>query len=181
MDYLATRAAIVGALLFAGAMIMRENIKSRVNLALGNANVRAFLDMIARFESGARYDIIYGGGTFTSYAAHPNVRIPFFNPATGKQDISTAAGRYQINKPTYNLIAPALGISDFSPESQDAMAVGLLYLRGALSAVESGNFEEAVRKSSGTWASLPMSTSGQPKAAYSTALAEYLKHGGTTA
>jgi lysozyme len=177
----ATRAALIGAGLFLLGYALRANIKSRVNVALGNANVRAFLDMIARFESGGRYDIIYGGGTFTSYASHPNVRIPFFNPATGKQDISTAAGRYQINKPTYNLIAPALGVSDFSPESQDEMAAGLLYLRGALDAVERGVFFTAIKAASGTWASLPMSESGQPKAAYQTALNEYLKKGGSIA
>lgn len=161
--------------------MLAKSARTQIDRALDDPRVRAFLDMIARFESAGRYDVIYGGGTFSDYSKHPAVRVPFFNPATGRQDYSTAAGRYQINKPTYDWIAPIVGVSDFSPNSQDRLAVALLLARGALEDVIAGRFDEALATASGTWASLPGSKSGQRQALYSVARAEYLKNGGTIA
>ena len=124
--------------------------------------LNAFLALIRKFESGGRYDVLYGGGTFDSFDQHPNVRVPFNNPKTGKPDYSTAAGAYQINYPTWrDEIQPALGLTTFTPADQDAAAVWLLQRTGAYDAVLNGDINTALRRASSRWASLPYSTAQQ--------------------
>lgn len=74
----------------------------------------ALLDTIAGTESGGKYNVINGGATFSSYADHPRV--------TGAGGTSTAAGKYQFVKGTWDRAAKALGLSDFSPANQDKAA-----------------------------------------------------------
>jgi muramidase (phage lysozyme) len=75
---------------------------------------------------------------------------------------STAAGAYQINYPTFLRLANKLGTgSDFTPATQDAMALELCRERGALGDIDSGDVQTAARKCSSIWASLPGSTAGQ--------------------
>ena len=144
-----------GSITGADLMASTENATSDQRLAAG-------LALIRKFESGGRYDVLYGGGTFDSFDDHPNVRVPFVNPATGKDDYSTAAGAYQINHPTWTgEIQPALSLPDFSPTSQDAAAVQLLKNIGAYDAVLKGDIDTALRRASKKWASLPYSTARQ--------------------
>jgi lysozyme len=75
--------------------------------------------------------------------------------------VSTAAGAYQIIKPTWMRIKSRLGLMDFSPASQDMAAVELLREAGALDLIEAGDIEGAIKKSSRIWASLPGSTAQQ--------------------
>ena len=121
------------------------------------SNLTRFLDFLGKAE-GANYDTIVGGGRFNSYDAHPN--IVGLRTADGP---STAAGRYQITGTTYRNVAPKLGITDFSPESQDAIATELIRRGGALNDVLKGDFNTAIGKLGGTWASLPSSPYNQPK------------------
>lgn len=121
-------------------------------------NTKRFLDFLAKAE-GADYNVITGGSRFDDFSRHPGVV-----GMVTKQGPSTAAGRYQITKTTYNDVAPKLGISDFSPESQDRIAVELIRRGGALKDVESGDFNAAIQKLGGTWASLPSSPyAGHPR------------------
>lgn len=149
--------------------------------ALNNGNVRAFLAMIRQFESAGRYDVIYGGQRFTDYSQHPNVRVPFEDPRTGKMNYSTAAGAYQITNPTWKTILNNAGSGDFTPASQDAAAVWLLKLNGSLADIVDGDFRTALEKASSVWASLPYSTSKQPSVSLDKALASYIKNGGKIA
>lgn len=119
---------------------------------MSESNVRKFLDFLGAAE-GAGYNTITGGGSFSSYDKHPGIV-----GMVTKQGPSTAAGRYQITKTTYDDVAPKLGITDFSPASQDRIAVYLLNRNGSLGDIQSGNFESAIAKNGGTWASLPSST-----------------------
>lgn len=151
------------------------------NDALNNRNVQAFLAMIRKFESGGDYRVIYGGGHFEDYSQHPNIRVPFFNPKTQKNDYSTAAGAYQITWPTWNTILRNAGAGDFSPASQDAAAVWLLKLNGALAPVMAGDFQTGIELASKTWASLPYTDSKQRHVTLSDAQAVYTQHGGTFA
>ena len=121
------------------------------------ANVKKFLDFLGRAE-GADYNTIVGGKQFTDFGAHP--RVVGLRTAEGP---STAAGKYQIVGTTYDAVAPKLGIRDFSPDSQDKIAVELIRQKGALEDVRNGNFDAAVGKLGGTWASLPSSPYSQPK------------------
>jgi len=121
------------------------------------ANVKKFLDFLGRAE-GADYNTIVGGSKFSDFRAHPRVV-----GLTTKEGPSTAAGKYQILGSTYDDIAPKIGVRDFSPDSQDKIALELIRRKGALEDIRNGNFDAAVGKLGGIWASLPSSPYSQPK------------------
>lgn len=122
-----------------------------------DANVKKFLDVLGKAE-GADYNTIVGGSSFNGFDAHPN--IVGLVTAEGP---STAAGKYQITKTTYDRKASELGIVDFSPESQDRIAIALIEEKNALEDIRNGDFNSAVNKLGGVWASLPSSPYSQPK------------------
>jgi muramidase (phage lysozyme) len=121
------------------------------------SNTKKFLDYLSEAE-GADYNVIVGGSRFNDYSKHPGIV-----GLRTKEGPSTAAGRYQITKTTYNDFAPKLGITDFSPESQDRIALAIIAQSGALDDVRQGNFKKAIDKLGGRWASLPSSPYSQPK------------------
>lgn len=137
-----------------------------------DSKISAFLATIRQFESGGDYSILYGGTHFTDFSHHPNVRVPI---KIGKYagQVSTAAGAYQINFPTYNQFAPTLGISDFSAASQDAIAYAILQTTGAFDYLNADDVEGAMRAASSKWASLPYSTAGQHPQSLQVALDTY--------
>jgi muramidase (phage lysozyme) len=118
-------------------------------------NVRRMLDLISRAE-GADYDTIVG---------HPgkNAKIKIKDFSTHPQYVglrtkygpSDAAGRYQILSSTYRGQAKKLGIKDFSPESQDKIAISILNDVGALAPAMQGDFKKAIVRSNNQWVSLP--------------------------
>ncbi len=122
-----------------------------------NPNLTRFLDFLGKAE-GASWDTIVGGSKFSDFSRHPNV--VGLRTAEGP---STAAGRYQITGTTYREVAPKIGVTDFSPESQNQVAIELIRRNGALDDVLSGNYESAIKKLGSTWASLPTSPYSQPK------------------
>ena len=122
-----------------------------------DANIQSYLNGLGKAE-GADYDTIVGGKKFTDYSKHPNVV-----GVTTKEGPSTAAGKYQITKTTYDQYAPKLGITDFSPTSQDAIAKAILKDKDAEKDIIKGDFDSAHSKLGSTWASLPTSTYSQPK------------------
>jgi len=141
-----------------------------------NANLRAFLDMIAAAE-GADYNVRFGGARFDDLSDHPRIRTPF-KQTDGKTNYSTAAGRYQFLARTWDELAEQLGLPDFSPASQDAAAIELIRQRGALRDVVVGNFEEAVRKVRSIWASLPGSPYPQRTRSWDFVKGAYREAGG---
>ena len=128
-------------------------------------NQKAFLDMIAYSEIGPRllaasddgYNVIVGGGLFNDYSTHPNKRI--FISRYGI--FSSAAGRYQLLKRYYDAYSKMLGLNDFSPESQDAIALQQIKERGALGYISAGDIEMAIYRCKNIWASLPGAGYGQ--------------------
>lgn len=132
-----------------------------VNISITDPRVKAFLDLIARAEGtyhyGAQdgYNILYGFGTFNSYAQHPNIVV-------NKGGLrSTAAGRYQILKKTWDGVKSSIGASDFSPANQDKAAFELLRRRGALDKLSSNDIQGAINSANNEWASFPGSPYGQ--------------------
>jgi muramidase (phage lysozyme) len=120
---------------------------------LNYANCRAFLRVIREGESGqddSGYRIINGGSHFEAPPwQHP---WPDGTPTTqgGK-----AAGAYQFLPSTWKRVADALGLPDFSPESQDIGAVYLIAGRGAIEDVLAGNLVAACSRLRDEWVSLP--------------------------
>lgn len=130
------------------------------------SNQRAFLDMIAYSEIGpallARSDNGYNvcvGSTpddpilFASYADHPNILNKTLN--------STAAGRYQLLHRYYVAYKKQLALPDFSPVSQDAIALQQIKECRAIRDIDAGYLSSAIRKCCRIWASLPGAGYGQ--------------------
>lgn len=145
--------------------------------SLKNKNVQAFLKCLRLGEgtlNDSGYNIIVGGGRFSDFSGHPGVRvkIPRYNV------VSTAAGAYQIIKPTWTGLVNQYGFKDFTPLNQDRAAVALIAGRNALRDVVSGNFYMAIQKCSKEWASLPGSTAGQRIENISAVKKVYLDNGG---
>ncbi len=77
---------------------------------------RGLLDTIAGTESPG-YNVMYGGRRFTDMSQHPNMAVPIGSGPNAGQ-ASTAAGRYQFLKSTWDEAAAATGAKDFSPAKQ---------------------------------------------------------------
>ena len=125
-------------------------------------NRKAFLTMIATAEGTAKlgdngYNVLVGGSLFTGYADHPRkaVYLPKYRIK------STAAGRYQILSRYYTFYKKLLKLKDFSPVSQDAIAIQMIKEQGALQDVDEGRIDAAIEKVSNIWASLPGAKYGQ--------------------
>lgn len=141
-------------------------------------NMRAFLDMIAHAEGTAGkgdngYNVVVGGGLFDNYSTHPK-RLVRLNPKLS----STAAGRYQLLSRYYDHYRKKLGLKDFSPDSQDAIAVQQIRECGAVPDIEAGRFDAAVRKVCRIWASLPGAGYGQREHSLDRLRSVYTKSGG---
>lgn len=137
--------------------------RQELEKALSNPNVRKMLDVIANAEGVKHgYNTIFGNERSDDLKAHPNVKKEF-TQTDGKKNSTTAAGRYQFLKGTWDSVSKKYGLSDFSPKNQDLAAVALILGRGALGDVIKGDFTKAVGKLGGEWASLPSSNYAQPK------------------
>lgn len=146
------------------------------------ANERAFLDMLAVSEGtyghgDNGYNVLVGGDLFHDYGKHPNVLVTL-NKAGLK---STAAGRYQFLKRTWDSLAAKLHLTDFSPAAQDVAALELIAERGAADDVRSGRFADAVAKCAPIWASLPGAGYGQRESSLKALEAAYIRAGGRRA
>lgn len=125
---------------------------------------RALLDVIAGTESAGAYNVLYGGGQFNDYAAHPNQYVQISSGPNAGQ-YTTAAGRYQFLTPTWQRIAQNYQLPDFSPNSQD---LGAWYdaqdvyhnqtgrdLQSDLAAGGATNMRRISNALRGEWTSLP--------------------------
>lgn len=147
----------------------------------GGTNVCAFLDMLAVSEIGPKllassddgYNVLVGGNLFASYADHPNIYNRSLN--------STAAGRYQLLHRWWLPYKAALSLPDFSPLSQDRVAIQQIRERGALPWVVAGRFDDAVHRVSNLWASLPGAGYGQHENQLDQLRAAYVAAGGALA
>jgi muramidase (phage lysozyme) len=112
----------------------------------------------------------------TDYADHPRILVDL-----GGKLKSTAAGRYQILMRNYDAYKLQLGLPDFSPESQDKIAIQLIYECRAMATIERGEFARAVKQCASRWASLPGSKYGQPTNEIDGLIAVYRTCGGVVA
>jgi muramidase (phage lysozyme) len=150
-----------------------------------STQVKAFLDMISVPEgtSGADgYRVCFTGTLCVPSDFHDHPRVV---NCTSSGLCSDAAGRYQFLSTTWDSVAHALGLHDFSPNNQDLGAVELIRQRGALDRVEAGDVVGACQGHGGTtgaaweWASLPPGRYGQPSITFGEAKRLFIKFGGT--
>ena len=145
-----------------------------------SANLRAFLALISWCEGTSGpdgYRTIVGGELFTDFGDHPRI-LKSGTFANGKYWSSTAAGKYQFLKGTWDECREACDLPDFSPDSQDKAAIFLIKRANALHAVEDGDLRNAIHLCNKTWASLPGSPYGQPIKSYADCERIYLAAGG---
>ncbi len=145
-------------------------------------NRKAFLTMIATAEGTVNlgdngYNVLVGGSLFTGYADHPRkaVYLPKYKIK------STAAGRYQILSKYYDSYKKLLKLKDFSPASQDAIAIQMIKEQHALEDVDEGRVDAAIKKVSNIWASMPGAGYGQREVAIASLRKSFVDAGGLIA
>lgn len=121
---------------------------------LNNPRVKAFLDVIAYAEGTSNmpnkgYNTLFGHGQFSSFADHPRQRIPFGSTS------SSGSGRYQIMDFTWDEEKAKLGLKDFSPFSQDLVALSRILMRGGLDELLKGDIRGAINATRKEWSSFP--------------------------
>ena len=145
-----------------------------------NNQRKAFLDMLAWSEgtdNGRQktrnhgYDVIVGELLLITPITLANLSL---NPKLK----STGAGRYQLlsvgGMPTASSLA-----KDFSPKSQDAVALQQIKERGALPMIDRGDIRQAIDRCSNIWASLPGAGYGQFEHKADSLIAKFKEAGGT--
>lgn len=153
----------------------------------GGPNVCAFLDTIAVSEGTQNdpvtqddgYDVLVTGidgpARFASYATHPNVLVQVNHDGL----CSTAAGRYQLLYKYWVYYQAYLHLPDFSPVSQDLIAIQQIRERRALPMLAAGNIAGAIAACSNIWASLPGNTYGQRQNKLQALVEAYQQLGGS--
>lgn len=150
----------------------------------GDANIAAFLDMIAWSEGTTRiagsddgYNVIVGGELFGDYADHPRKLVVLSRLGIK----STAAGRYQLLARYFDAYKDTLGLTDFSPQSQDRIAIQQIREQGAIQTLMRGDFAGAVARCANIWASLPGAGYGQHENKMDALRLAFIKAGGMVA
>ena len=156
------------------------------------SNLAAFLDMLSHSEGTDRvpdpYRVTFGfHHTIADLSDHPSITgewagepLDFLGPAYAGL-ISTAAGKYQITKHTWEALQGALSLPDFERQSQDRAATLLISQKKALDLINSGQIVDAIGLLHPVWASLPGSTANQPITSMSALLKAYSDSGGAYA
>jgi muramidase (phage lysozyme) len=159
--------------------------------------IKAMLDVLVYSEgTGAGYGTIVKGTvksapfnpelvgktnvSITDFSRHPQILVA----VTGTGKDSTAAGRYQFLYKTWQYYGG--DTKDFTPRSQDLIAVYAFIKRKMVASLLAGDVKKAINTGAPEWASLPMSNGksyhGQPVKSieelikvYNDALANYRK------
>jgi muramidase (phage lysozyme) len=167
-----------------------------VDDATAARNLSAALAVLRRSEGTDQrsdpYRVCYGyRHTIQSMADRPSITGEWAgerlsdemckNAGFGPGCVSTAAGAYQIIRPTWRSARDALGLPDFSPASQDAAAAYVIKSRGALQDVYAGRVASWVSKCRSQWASLPGNYAKQGQRSLATLQAWYSIEGGSFA
>ena len=138
-----------------------------------DSKLKAFLNLIAfsegtstsRITQADGYDVIVSGvdgpSIFTDYTDHPFAQGGSVTVRRVPLLVSTAAGRYQVLAHYFKVYKEQLHLPDFSPASQDAVALQQMKERKAVAMVEAGNVESAITACSNIWASFPGNAYGQ--------------------
>ncbi|WP_145510919.1 glycoside hydrolase family 24 protein [Yersinia kristensenii] len=143
------------------------NDTNHLNNLVDDPVVRQYLDVLSKAEGTAGYansgyNTMFGGDQFYDVSDHPR-QLKNFTQTDGTKNKTSAAGRYQFTRDSWDDAAKSLNLTDFSPRSQDLAALFLIQRAGQLENVVNGNFAEATGGLGSVWASLPSSNYDQPK------------------
>lgn len=150
---------------------------------LKDANVKAFLSTIGTAEGGD-YNLNFGGvkgkkddkWQFSDFTTHPG---------PGSDGKTTAAGMYQINRATWKGMGDKMGLTDFTAETQDLLAIEILRTMKAIDSIKAGDIDGALALASHRWAALPQGKDkpnrypGQPYMKYDDFIKTYKANGGS--
>lgn len=165
---------------------------SRVSESIvGGRNVLAFLDMLAWSEGTSTspatdiegYDVIVTGidrkpEVFKDFTDHPFAKGRPSKVINSKGLKSNASGRYQQMLKDWPYYKALLKLPDFSPISQDLLAIQHIRECRALPDVIAGRIETAISKCRNIWASLPGAGYGQREHQLGDLLRQYRLAGG---
>jgi muramidase (phage lysozyme) len=131
-----------------------EQVMKRYGMTRDEAvNVIAALGVISLAEGTANekgYNTTFGYGYFDDLTTHPN------NSTAYKNTTTSAAGKYQFLKSTYDDLNAAGKMPSMRPVDQDFGAIELIRDKGrAFELIKAGRFEEALPLIAPVWASLP--------------------------
>lgn len=157
----------------------------------GGRNALAFLDMIAWGEGTSTspatgldgYDVIVTGidrkpEVFKDFTDHPFAKGRVSKVINSKGLTSNASGRYQQMLKDWPHYKALLKLSDFSPISQDLVALQHIRECRALPDVLAGRIDTAISKCRNIWASLPGAGYGQREHRLEDLLRQYRLAGG---
>lgn len=142
-----------------------QELRAQAEAMLKDQKFSDFRDLIAISEGGT-YNRLFGFDNqgrpryFSDFSKFPDSPAKY-QKADGTIGESNDAGRYQININTYNRLAKSLGITDFSPRSQDIIANALILENSKASkALQDGDIGAAVSALNKVWVSLPGGPNG---------------------
>lgn len=157
----------------------------------GSRNTLAFLDMLAWSEGTSRspatvldgYDVIVTGidgkpEIFKDFSDHPFAKGRPSKVINSKGLTSNASGRYQQMLKDWPYYRSLLALPDFSPISQDLLALQHIRECRALPDVHAGRVETAIAKCRNIWASLPGAGYGQRENLLGDLIQQYRLAGG---
>lgn len=148
---------------------------------LKHPNIRAFLRAMC-YCLGGGVDFLDGAirgrrndpWRFTDFSTHPGA---------GHDGIGTAAGLYRITRATWEEQGARMGLTDFSAETQELIAVEVLRSLGVLGKIQAGDIAASLVAASACWPGLPRTPGSQgrfemPDAAYGGFMDKYTECGG---
>ena len=150
-----------------------------------DSKLKAFLDLIAwsegtslsKLTANAGYDVIVNGvegpSVFTDYSTHPFENGGSVTVRENPPLHSSAAGRYQLLSRFWRVYKQQLNLPDYSPNSQDAVALQQMKERGAIAMIVAGNIRGAIEACSNIWASFPGNDYAQGGKSMPALLAQY--------
>ena len=147
-------------------------------------NVEAMVDLIVQVEANGRYDVIAGypahpEAIFSDFREHPYVLEPERRRYIG----TSASGGPQMVKGTWIMARDALGLTDFSPESQRAAARWILQYKRprAWPHVLAGRFRAALYELRSEWEAFDKILAGRYPVTLAQAESIYAGAGGAIA
>lgn len=157
----------------------------------GSRNALAFLDMLAWSEGTSTspataldgYDVIVTGidmtpEIFTDFSDHPFAKGRRSKVINSKGLTSNASGRYQQMLKYWPYYRTLLALPDFSPISQDLLALQHIRECRALPDVHAGRVQTAIAKCRNIWASMPGAGYGQREHRFGDLIQQYRFAGG---